>query len=64
MVRKRGDAWCVVHGHPRKPGSKTDKPIGSVIKCFPFTPGNADSEAMAKAKAERMHRAILANQNR
>jgi len=50
-VEKRGDRWCVVHGHPMKPGSKTDKPIGSVIKCFP-----------TKAEADRMHKAIIISQ--
>jgi hypothetical protein len=48
MVEKRGDKYCVLHGHPMTPGSKTDKPIGSVIKCF-------DTEAEAQA----MHKAIL-----
>jgi len=49
MVRKRGNKWCVLHGHPKKKGSKTDKPMGSVIKCF-----STKKEAMA------MHRAIMA----
>lgn len=52
MVKKQNGKWCVLHGHPMKKGSKTDKPIGSVIKCFPGTP-------YGKAKAEAMHRAIL-----
>ena len=47
-VVKRGDRWCVIHGHPKVPGSKTDKPEGSVIKCFP-----------TKAEADRMHKAII-----
>lgn len=51
MVVKRGDKWCVVHAHPQKPGSKTDKPPGTVIKCF-------DTKQDAKA----MHRAILISQ--
>ena len=55
MVVKRDGKWCVVHGHPKKKGSKTDKPKGSVIKCFPGTPEG-------KKKAEAMHRAILASQ--
>jgi len=50
-VEKRGDKWCVVHGHPQKPGSPTDKPKGSIIKCFP-----------TKADAERMHKAIIIRQ--
>ena len=49
-VEKRGNKWCVVHGHPKKPGSKTDKPEGSIIKCFP-----------TKAEADAMHKAIMAN---
>ena len=53
MVVKRGSQWCVVHGHPQKPGSKTDKPEGTVIKCFP-----------TKAQADAMHRAIMANERR
>jgi len=51
-VEKIGNEWCVVHGHPKKPGSKTDKPKGTVIKCFP-----------TKKEAEAMHRAIMANIN-
>lgn len=48
MVIKRGNKWCVVHGSPQKAGSKTDKPKGSVIKCFD-----------TKAEADAMHRAII-----
>lgn len=48
FVEKRGDKWCVIHGSPITPGSKTDKPIGSIIKCFP-----------TKAQADRMHKAII-----
>lgn len=51
VVEKRGGRWCVVHGHPQKKGSKTDKPKGSVIKCFE-----------SKEKAMAMHRAILISQ--
>lgn len=54
MVKKVGPPnkpWCVVHGHPKKAGSKTDKPEGSIIKCFRY-----------KEQAEAMHRAILASQ--
>ena len=50
-VEKRGDKWCVIHGHPMKPGSKTDKPEGSIIHCFP-----------TKAQADRMHKAIIISQ--
>jgi len=52
-VEKRGDRWCVVHGHPKKAGSKTDKPEGSIIKCF--------SGPDAKSRAQAMHKAIMAN---
>lgn len=47
--------WCVVHGHPQKPGSTTDKPQGAIIKCWPHTPGGYE-------KALAMHRAIIAAQ--
>lgn len=53
MIEKRGDKWCVLHGHPQKEGSKTDKPIGSVIKCFP-----TEKQAIA------MHQAIIISQQR
>lgn len=59
MVVKRGNKWCVVHAHPQKPGSKTDKPPGTPIHCYEFIPGNKRSEARAKAKANKMHRAIV-----
>lgn len=64
MVIKKGNRWCVVHGHPRKTGSKTDKPKGSVIKCYRFEPGNAESEKLAKRKAIKMHQAILISQQK
>ena len=54
-VEKRDGKWCVVHGHPMKPGSKTDKPEGAIIKSFPGTPEG-------KAKAEAMHKAIIISQ--
>ncbi len=41
----------MVHGHPQKQGSLTDKPAGTVIKCF-------DSEE----EAESMHKAIIISQ--
>jgi hypothetical protein len=62
MIEKRGNRWCVVHGHPQKAGSERDKPKGAVIKCFPFTPGDKESEASARLKANAMHKAILASQ--
>lgn len=51
MVEKIGNSYCVVHGHAQKPGSKTDKPKGTVIKCF-----------NTKAEAEAMHKAIIISQ--
>lgn len=53
MVKKRGNKYCVLHGHPKKKGSKTDRPLGSVIKCF-----NTEKEARA------MHTAILMSQKK
>jgi hypothetical protein len=52
-VEKRGDKYCVVHGHAQKEGSSTDKPKGTAIKCF----DNA-KEAYA------MHYAIVQSQKR
>lgn len=52
-VEKRGDKYCVVHGHAQKEGSDTDKPKGTSIKCF----DNA-KEAYA------MHTAIVESQKR
>jgi cation transport regulator ChaB len=52
FVVNRNGKWCVIHGHPQKPGSKTDKPEGSIIKCFPGTPEG-------KSQAEAMHKAII-----
>lgn len=54
MVEKRNGRWCVVHGHAQKAGSKTDKPKGSIIKCFPGT-----EEGHKQALA--MHQAIMAS---
>jgi len=53
MVVRRGDKWCVIHAHPKKAGSKTDKPEGSVIKCF-----------RSKKDAIKMHQAILFSEGR
>ena len=64
MVEQRGSAWCVVHGHPRKPGSKRDKPMGTVIKCYYYTPGSKRSNNAAKRKALALHRAIMAQRNK
>jgi len=50
---------CVVHGHPKKVGSKTDKPIGTPIKCYSFDKYGR-KEAIKKAHA--MHYAIQKSQ--
>lgn len=52
-VVKRGSKHCVVHGHPKKKGSKTDKPKGTVIACH-----------KTKAKAQAQHKAIMASKTR
>lgn len=49
MVKKLNGKWCVVHAHPKRPGSKTDKP-----------PGTPEG----KRKADAMHTAILLSQQR
>ena len=64
MIAKRGNQWCVLHGHTQKKNSKTDKPAGSVIKCYPFNPNVKGSEASAKDKATKMHRAILISESK
>lgn len=46
-VIKKGNSFCVVHGHKKKKVSKTDKPKGSVIACHP-----------TKEKAIKQHIAI------
>jgi len=51
-VEKRGDKWCVVHGHPDTGGPK-DAPEGTIIKCFP-----------TEAEAKKMHQAIIISQQR
>jgi len=53
MIERRGNKYCVVHGHTQKKRSKTDKPIGTIIKCF-----NSLKEATA------MHNAIIISQRR
>jgi len=54
-IEKTGpDCYSVVHGHPKKEGSKTDKPKGAIIKEF-CGPG-------AQQKAGAMHQAITESQ--
>lgn len=59
MIAKRDNCYCVLHGHPKKLGSKTDKPKGSVIKCF----CGPNMKANLK-KAQGMHYAIRKSQKR
>jgi hypothetical protein len=58
-VEQRGRCVCVLHGHPKKAGSKTDKPKGSIIKCY----CGADMKDNWK-KAEAMHYAITQSQKK
>lgn len=60
IVREGNAYWCVLHGHPQKAGSETDKPIGSVIKCYSV---KQFGEEGAKKKAESMHQAILISES-
>jgi len=53
MIEKRGSKWCVIHGHPKKKGSKRDKPKGSVISCH-----------TTKKAALAQHRAVMASKKR
>ena len=53
MIKKVGKMWAVVHAHPKKRGSKRDKPKGTVIKKF-----------KTKKAAYKMHRAIASSQAR
>ncbi len=53
-VVRRGSRWCVVHAHPKKPGSTTDRAPGTPIKCF--------TGPNAKQRAIKMHQAILISQ--
>jgi hypothetical protein len=58
MVVKRGGRWCVMHSSPQRPGSKTDKPPGTIIKCYSIaTYGDKGTRQRALA----MHRAIEAS---
>ena len=51
MIVKKEGKWWVVHAHPQKAGSATDKPIGTIIKCF-----------QTEKEANAMHNAILTSQ--
>ena len=55
MVKIYDDRACVEHAHAMKEGSKTDKPIGTPIKCYYFS---AHGKEEAIRKANKMHFAI------
>lgn len=61
MVKLFKNKICILHGHPKKSGSKTDKPPGSVIKCYSFQEYGKDN---AIKKAYAMHSAIVNSQER
>ena len=56
MIKKIPGGWAVVHAHPKKKGSKTDKAPGTPIKKF--------YGKDAKEKAQKMHKAILLSELR
>ena len=58
-VEKRGAYWCTVHGSPQKPGSPTDKPKGSIIKCWSIEKYGDEG---AKERALKQHQAIAISQ--
>jgi hypothetical protein len=61
MIILTKTAAKVVHGHPQKPGSKTDKPEGSTIKSYSF---EKYGKAQAIQKAHAMHYAIMMSEKR
>lgn len=56
MVTIESDRACVRHAHKPKVGSETDKPIGTVIKCYSFEKYGKDN---AIKKAHALHYAII-----
>lgn len=52
-IKKIGSMWAVVHGHPKKKGSKRDKPKGTII-----------AKHKTKKGALAQHRAIMASKKR
>ena len=58
-VKKVGNSWCVLHAHPKKAGSPTDKAPGTPIKCYSISEFGNDK---AKQKATAMHYAIMKSQ--
>lgn len=61
MVKVYDDKACVLHGHPQKPGSPTDKPEGTPIHCYSFAQYGKEK---AIKKAQAMHYAIAISQKR
>jgi hypothetical protein len=53
VIIKRGNRWCVAHGHDQKKDSETDRPKGAIIKCF-----NTKEEAI------KMHVAIMLSEKK
>lgn len=60
IVRVGTSQACVLHGHPKKAGSKTDKPAGTPIKCYPFSGEGGRAGAIKKAYSQ--HYAITKNE--
>lgn len=58
-VKKSGKCYSVTHGSPQKPGSKRDKPEGTVIKKYCPGKEGVKSEEEARKKAYAMHTAIV-----
>lgn len=53
-IKKKGGKHCVVHGSPKKKGSKTDKPKGTVIACHKTKKAAvAQHQAIAISKKKR-----------
>jgi hypothetical protein len=59
MVKITKTAAYVLHGHPKKKGSKTDKKKGAVIHKYSFSK-YGKSQAIEKARAQ--HYAIMMSQ--
>lgn len=61
MVKRIGDSYAVVHGHPKKSGSERDKPKGTAIKKYSI---KKYGKKGAAEKAQKMHYAIVKSQER
>jgi hypothetical protein len=53
MTIRKTNGFAVVHGHPKKKGSKRDKPKGSII-----------AKHKTKKEAVKQHQAIMASKRR